>query len=395
MGHNYVVNYGGSYNLVDGTSASTPVFGGMVTLLNYHRQQAGQARMGFINPFLYTYSSSFVRDITSGDNKCGEVSSCGANGCNVTCCQEGFYATEGWDATTGLGSVDYDRMLAAALAGSAPNYPTKTPSASPTATTTRSPTRTPTFAAEVTAAPTVAISMAYSVSQVLNGVTQSSYNADSTTNNQVMQQTVATEMNLPTRDITITSVTAATTSLVKAIAARLRTLSSSSSAVLVTYAVNIPNIYAAGYTSPNAAYSATTTALNTSIATGHFNSVLQTNAAAAGSTALVNATSSAAVVSNFTATPASVGSASSSSSSSLSGGAIAGIVIGVLAGLLFISMGMYYVYLSSSGSAYDDNEPEENDNKQATTEPAATEMTVNNPLASAPAAKAADIDEGL
>eukprot|EP01036_Dinobryon_divergens_P033008 gene33008-42705_t len=66
--------------------------------------------MGYINPFLYKYYASFTNDITSGDNKCSAVS----KGIH-TCCREGFFATEGWDPVTGLGSINFDKFLATAM----------------------------------------------------------------------------------------------------------------------------------------------------------------------------------------------------------------------------------------------------------------------------------------
>jgi tripeptidyl-peptidase-1 len=60
----------------------------MVSLVNAARAKAGQPTLGFLNPFLYTRYTSFVRDISSGNNLCTE-------NINV-CCTQGFYATSGW-----------------------------------------------------------------------------------------------------------------------------------------------------------------------------------------------------------------------------------------------------------------------------------------------------------
>ena len=79
-----------------GTSASAPVFGGMVSLVNAARKAAGKSSLGWINPALYAFASKFVNDITSGNNKCKV---------GPTCCAQGFYASTGWDPVTGLGSV--------------------------------------------------------------------------------------------------------------------------------------------------------------------------------------------------------------------------------------------------------------------------------------------------
>jgi len=88
--------------------------------------------MAYINPFLYKYYASFINDITSGDNKCSAVTyepvfsddtsytytytpyfladksayysyyySPPVEQPEITCCEEGFYATKGWDPVTG------------------------------------------------------------------------------------------------------------------------------------------------------------------------------------------------------------------------------------------------------------------------------------------------------
>lgn len=84
-----------------GTSASAPVFGGMVSLVNAARKAAGKSSLGWINPALYAFASKFTKDITSGNNKCKVNGSPGTS----TCCSQGFYAAQGWDPVTGLGSV--------------------------------------------------------------------------------------------------------------------------------------------------------------------------------------------------------------------------------------------------------------------------------------------------
>lgn len=102
MGHNYPIVVGGSTYAGSGTSASTPVVAGMVTLINAKRIMAGKSTLGFLNPALYQLDSSAFHDITSGKNNCAA----GAQG-SATCCQYGFTATSGWDPLTGLGSPDF------------------------------------------------------------------------------------------------------------------------------------------------------------------------------------------------------------------------------------------------------------------------------------------------
>lgn len=79
-----------------GTSASAPIFGGIINRINEERIAAGKGTVGFINPALYA-NPWVLNDITSGMNPgCGTV---------------GFEAVEGWDPVTGLGSPNYPKML--------------------------------------------------------------------------------------------------------------------------------------------------------------------------------------------------------------------------------------------------------------------------------------------
>ncbi|KAJ6508106.1 family S53 protease [Mycena vulgaris] len=89
-----------------GTSASTPVFASIIALINDRLIAAGKSPMGFLNPFLYSAAGrAALNDITTGSNP----------GCNTT----GFAAVEGWDPVTGLGTPDFPKLLAAAMAVSA------------------------------------------------------------------------------------------------------------------------------------------------------------------------------------------------------------------------------------------------------------------------------------
>jgi uncharacterized protein (TIGR03437 family) len=104
----YAVENGGQFNLVGGTSAATPTFAAMILLLN---QYLGTNGLGNINPNLYYMAqntSGVFHDITTGWNgvPCAAGSpNCGSGGAF------GFYATSGWDAASGLGSVDANQMF--------------------------------------------------------------------------------------------------------------------------------------------------------------------------------------------------------------------------------------------------------------------------------------------
>jgi tripeptidyl-peptidase-1 len=79
-----------------GTSASTPIWAGIVTLLNEARIAKGKGPIGFINPTLYKNPQA-LNDITVGSNP-----GCGS---------PGFKAGVGWDPVTGLGSPNYPKLL--------------------------------------------------------------------------------------------------------------------------------------------------------------------------------------------------------------------------------------------------------------------------------------------
>ena len=107
LARNYVVVLNGEQILVGGTSASAPVFAGMVSLVNGARLELGKKPLGFLNPALYKLSDNFINDITSGSNKCapGPTSKSAS-----VCCAQGFEATKGWDPVTGLGSIDFKKF---------------------------------------------------------------------------------------------------------------------------------------------------------------------------------------------------------------------------------------------------------------------------------------------
>ncbi len=84
----------GQWNQVGGTSASTPLWAGIIAIAD---QMAGHP-LGFINPGIYKlglsqHAQNDFRDITTGDNSIhGKVP------------VQGFPATTGWDAVTGWGT---------------------------------------------------------------------------------------------------------------------------------------------------------------------------------------------------------------------------------------------------------------------------------------------------
>jgi tripeptidyl-peptidase-1 len=96
IGENLNIVVGGSFGLVGGTSASTPIVASLFTLINNQLIAAGKPVIGFANPVLYAHPEA-MNDIVSGN----------APACNTS----GFAAVPGWDPITGLGSPDYVKLL--------------------------------------------------------------------------------------------------------------------------------------------------------------------------------------------------------------------------------------------------------------------------------------------
>merc|ERR1712187_1068563 len=89
---------------VAGTSCATPTASGIVGALNDARLAAGKSSLGFLNPLLYSLAGTdSFQDITTGSTSgCGFFSS-------------GWPAKQGWDAVTGLGTLNYKNMVKAVL----------------------------------------------------------------------------------------------------------------------------------------------------------------------------------------------------------------------------------------------------------------------------------------
>jgi len=97
--------------IVGGTSASAPVFAGIVTLLN---QFVGGGGLGNINSTLYqvaqTTTNGIFHDVTTGNNivPCTQ----GSTSCPSSApFQFGYKAGTGYDQVTGLGSVDANALV--------------------------------------------------------------------------------------------------------------------------------------------------------------------------------------------------------------------------------------------------------------------------------------------
>ena len=74
------------------------------TIASTHRRlQNGKSTLGFLNPFIYQNAAAF-NDVTTGAN----------SGCGFI--EKGWPATAGWDAVTGVGTPNYEKLAAAVAA---------------------------------------------------------------------------------------------------------------------------------------------------------------------------------------------------------------------------------------------------------------------------------------
>ena len=105
LGEGYQVLQNGKVESIGGTSASAPLFAGLISLLNEARIQKGGKPMGFLNPWIYQHGAAFT-DVTMGNNAIGR-------GVKTPF---GYECTKGWDPVTGVGTPNFAKMLAAAMA---------------------------------------------------------------------------------------------------------------------------------------------------------------------------------------------------------------------------------------------------------------------------------------
>ena len=98
LGEEFAVMANGAVKCLDGTSASSPSFAALVTLLNEVCLSAGGKSLGFANPLFYQNPGMF-NDVTVGTNAVGYTNT------------EGWAALKGWDAATGLGTPNFPAMV--------------------------------------------------------------------------------------------------------------------------------------------------------------------------------------------------------------------------------------------------------------------------------------------
>jgi len=97
MAVGYPVVCTGVAYLISGTSCASPVFAGIIALLNDHLLNNGKPTLGFLNPWLYSseVSESLVDVVDDYSEGCTAI---------------GWSAAEGWDPVTGLGYPNFGNM---------------------------------------------------------------------------------------------------------------------------------------------------------------------------------------------------------------------------------------------------------------------------------------------
>ncbi|KAE9409737.1 subtilisin-like protein [Gymnopus androsaceus JB14] len=105
QGQNIPIIANGQHVLEVGTSASSPIFASVISLVNDRLIAAGKPVLGFLNPFIYANPQAFF-DIVNGSTPGLVPADCPDS--------QGWSAVEGWDPATGFGTPNFDAILTAA-----------------------------------------------------------------------------------------------------------------------------------------------------------------------------------------------------------------------------------------------------------------------------------------
>ncbi|KAF8272704.1 subtilisin-like protein [Lactarius quietus] len=95
--YNFLNVHNGQADVAFGTDSAASVAAALISLLNDYTLSLGQPPLGFINPLLYNEGLVGINDISTGSN----------DGCNMNNAGPGFPAVTGWDAATGLGTLNF------------------------------------------------------------------------------------------------------------------------------------------------------------------------------------------------------------------------------------------------------------------------------------------------
>lgn len=180
--------------------------------------------------------------------------------------------------------------------------------------------------------PTVSDLVEFDAEQTINGISFSTYSANSSLYDTTLKETIAETMTGVNpgdiQDFTAAAAPARRLLQSYTTSVRMNGRTLSSDALATSYKVSVRNA--------SLSYDELSTELTDAVESGEFDTLLTTNAQDNGATALVGATSDEVETQNLVTD-------SGSSDDGLSGGAIAGIVIGVLVGVALICGAIYYV----------------------------------------------------
>lgn len=89
------------WNLIGGTSASSPCWAGIIAIADQISTQQNGGPLGYIQPGLYSLQGKDFHDITQGDNNFAKVT--------------GYQAGTGYDLVTGWGTPMADQLVPALI----------------------------------------------------------------------------------------------------------------------------------------------------------------------------------------------------------------------------------------------------------------------------------------
>ncbi|OCL15233.1 subtilisin-like protein [Glonium stellatum] len=89
--------WNGTEGVISGTSASTPLTSGIISLINDALIASGKPALGFLNPWIYSKGFKGFTDIVNGSS----------HGCDT----DGFPTAPGWDPVTGFGTPVFPKLV--------------------------------------------------------------------------------------------------------------------------------------------------------------------------------------------------------------------------------------------------------------------------------------------
>jgi len=102
-GYNFLILHNGSWEPVGGTSAATPLWGGIYAIMNDYLIRNGKQPIGFANPLLYQIWADYPAAFTN----IGDLTTNNDDGCTY-----GYTSNpDGWDPVTGLGAPNVGKLL--------------------------------------------------------------------------------------------------------------------------------------------------------------------------------------------------------------------------------------------------------------------------------------------